>query len=169
MNAWAWRSTRPGATYAPDTSTTSRALSRGIAVSIAATRPDANAKSRRASAPEAGSITWPPVSRRSWRIPVSPVTTLEVAQHVAQHEHRCAEAQADVKAGAAARRLAECVREHRRRQDHDAADRDARPGLVRLSDARPPARHSGGDSTRQNRGSSCHVQSRDRDRARAVP
>ena len=37
MNAWAWRSTSPGATYAPDTSTTSRALSRGIAASTAAT------------------------------------------------------------------------------------------------------------------------------------
>src|SRR5262245_15166490 len=147
MNACAWRSTRPGATYAPDTSTTSRALSRGIAVSTAATRPDANATSRRPSTPEAGSTTWPPVNSRSWRIPVPSVASFEIAQHVAQEEQRAAESQANVEPRAAAGGLPERVGDHRGRQNHHAADRDARPGLVRPPDAWTPARHSGGDIT----------------------
>src|SRR4030095_8524544 len=43
---------------------------------------------------------------------------------------------------------------HRRRQDHQPADRDSGPGLVRSSDAWPAARHAAGDNTRSNQGSS---------------
>ncbi|SIT57811.1 hypothetical protein BQ8794_40410 [Mesorhizobium prunaredense] len=56
---------RPGATMDPVASMTRAARSKGMSESIAAMRPLAMARSRRASRPDPGSMRRPPFSRRS--------------------------------------------------------------------------------------------------------